>query len=153
MNAMLFENLEAFSRMKGKELPISDWITVTQEMIQDFANATQDKQWVHVDVERAKKETPYKSTIAHGFMSVALLSKFLEDLIEIKSVTMGLNYGLNYVRFMNPVPVNSKLRLMSTVKDIETHKQGVKVTFSCTVAIEGEEKPACVAEFLALFFE
>ena len=153
MNAMLFENLEAFSRMKGKELPISDWITVTQEMIQDFANATQDKQWVHVDVERAKKETPYKSIIAHGFMSVALLSKFLEDLIEIKSVTMGLNYGLNYVRFMNPVPVNSKLRLMSTVKDIETHKQGVKVTFSCTVAIEGEEKPACVAEFLALFFE
>lgn len=153
MNAMLFENLEAFSRMKGKELPISDWITVTQEMIQDFANATQDKQWVHVDVERAKKETPYKSTIAHGFMSVALLSKFLEDLIEIKSVTMGLNYGLNYVRFMNPVPVNSKLRLMSTVKDIETHKQGIKVTFSCTVAIEGEKKPACVAEFLALFFE
>ena len=108
---------------------------------------------VHVDVERAKKESPFKSTIAHGFMSVALLSKFLGDLITIESIKLGLNYGLNKVRFMNPVLVNSKLRLKSTVTGIEDHKHGVKVTFSCTVEIEGVEKPACVAEFLALFFE
>ena len=153
MEGLLFKNIEEFRELKGKELPTSEWITVTQHMINDFANATLDKQWVHVDVERAKKESPYKSTIAHGFMSVALLSKFLGDLITVQSVKMGLNYGLNYVRFINPVPVNSKLRLKSTVKDIEDQKHGVKITFSCTVEIEGEEKPACIAEFLALFIE
>jgi acyl dehydratase len=153
MKTLTFKNIDQFRSMIGKELPTSNWISISQEMINDFANATLDKQWVHVDVERAKVESPYKSTIAHGFMSVALLSKFLEDLIQIESIKMGLNYGLNYVRFMNPVLVNSKLRLKSAVKDIENHKNGIKVTFSCTVEIEGEEKPACVAEFLTLLFE
>ncbi len=153
MEALVFKNIEEFRSMMGEELPTSDWITITQEMITDFANATFDRQWVHVDVERAKKESPFKSTIAHGFMSVALLSKFLGDMVQIQSVKMGLNYGLNYVRFMNPVPVNSNVRLKSSIQNIETHKLGVKVTFSCAVEINGEEKPACVAEFLALFFE
>ena len=153
METLVFKNNDAFREMKGKELPNSNWIRVSQQMINDFANATLDRQWVHVDVERAKKESPFKSTIAHGFMSVALLSQFLGDIIKIESIKMGLNYGLNYVRFMNPVPVNSQLRLSSSVKDIEAHKHGIKVTFSCTVEIKGEEKPACVAEFLALFFE
>lgn len=139
--------------MIGKELPASDWITVTQEMINDFANATLDKQWVHVDVERAQKESPFKSTIAHGFMSLALLSKMLEDLIQIDSLKMGLNYGLNYVRFPHPVPVNSRLQIQASVKDVEDQKQGVKVTFSCTVIIDGYDKPACVAEFLGMMFE
>ncbi|MFN0729398.1 MaoC family dehydratase [Polaribacter gochangensis] len=153
MKALVFKNISEFKEMIGKELPTSDWITVSQEMINDFANATLDTQWVHVDVERAKRESPFKSTIAHGFMSVALLSKFLEDLIQVDSIKLGLNYGLNSVRFMNPVPVNSNLRLKSTVKNIEDHKHGVKVSFSCTIEIEGEEKPACVAEFLTLLFE
>ena len=86
-------------------------------------------------------------------MSVALLSKFLEDVIAIESIKMGLNYGLNYVRFMQPVLVNSELQLQSAVSKIEDHEKGVKVTFSCTVVIKGQEKPACVAEFLALFIE
>jgi len=153
METLIFKNINEFKSMIGKDLPVSDWIIVSQEMINDFANATFDRQWVHVDVERAKRESPFKSTIAHGFMSVALLSKFLGDIVQIKSVKMGLNYGLNYVRFMNPVPVNSNLRLISSVKNIEEHKLGVKAIFSCTVEIEGEEKPACVAEFLALFSE
>ena len=153
MKTLTFDNMNAFRKMKGKELPESDWLLVSQQMINDFADATLDKQWVHVDVERAKKESPFKSTIAHGFMSVALLSKFLGEIIQIKSLKMGLNYGLNYVRFMNPIPVNSKVKLISNVKDIEDYKNGIKVTFSCTVKINGEEKPACVAEFLALFFE
>ncbi len=153
MEKLRFANLAEFKTMIGKELPSSDWITVTQEMINDFANATLDKQWVHVDVERARKESPFKSTIAHGFMSLALLSKMLEDLIQIDSLKMGLNYGLNYVRFPHPVPVNSKLQIQASVKDVEDQKQGVKVTFSCTVIIEGYEKPACVAEFLGMMFE
>ena len=153
MKPLVFKNIEEFKEMIGKKLPTSEWIPVTQQMIDNFAEATQDRQWVHVDVERAKKESPFKTTIAHGFMSVALLSKMLEDLIQVKSIVLGLNYGLNYVRFMNPVPVNSRLRLKSIVKNIEDHKHGVKVTFSCTVEIENQEKPACVAEFLTLLFE
>ena len=153
MEQLVFKNLDNFRQMTGKDLPTSDWICITQEMINDFANATFDKQWVHVDEERAEKESPFKTTIAHGFMSVALLSKFLGDIILVESVKLGLNYGLNYVRFMSPVPVNSHVRLESTVKAIEDHTQGVKVTFSCTVSIKNQEKPACVAEFIALFIE
>lgn len=153
MKTLHFKNIEAFKSMIGKELPTSDWITITQEMINDFANATLDKQWVHVDVERAAKESPFKSTIAHGFMSLSMLSKMLEDLIVIDSVKMGLNYGLNTVRFPHPVPVNSRLQMISSIKNIEDQKQGVKITFSCTVVIKGIEKPACVAEFLAMMFE
>ena len=153
MKTLTFKNMKEFASMNGMALPNSDWIRISQEMITNFANATLDKQWIHVDPDRAKLESPFKSTIAHGFMSVALLSKFLEDLIHIESVKMGLNYGLNYVRFMQPVLVNSELQLQSAVSNIEQHDKGYKVTFSCTVVIKGQEKPACVAEFLALFIE
>lgn len=153
MEALHFKDLTEFKGMVGKELPYSDWLTVTQEMINDFANATLDKQWVHVDEERAAKESPFKSTIAHGFMSLSLVSKMLEDLIAIDSVKMGLNYGLNYVRFPHPVPVNSKLQMQAVIKDIEDQAEGVKITFQCKVVIKGFEKPACVAEFLAMMFE
>ena len=135
-------------------MPVGDWYTITQQMIDDFANATLDKQWIHVDEKRAAKESPFKTTIAHGFMSVAMISKLLEDSFSIKSIKMGLNYGLNKVRFPNPVPVNSQLRMLSVVKEIEEMaNNGIKVTFSCTIEIKGQEKPACVAEFLAAFFE
>ena len=123
-------------------------------MIDDFANATLDKQWIHVDAERAVKESPFKSTIAHGFMSVAMISKLLEEVFTIKSLKMGLNYGLNKVRFPNAVPVNSQLRMLSKVVSIkDLPDNGVKVTFACSIEIKGQEKPACVAEFLAAFFE
>tara|TARA_R110002073_G_scaffold128999_3_gene275162 strand:- start:130740 stop:131201 length:462 start_codon:yes stop_codon:yes gene_type:complete len=153
MNVLHFKDLNEFKSMIGKELPNSEWITVTQEMINDFANATLDKQWVHINEERAAKESPFKSTIAHGFMSLSLVSKMLEGLIVIDSLKMGLNYGLNSVRFPHPVPVNSRLQMISSIKNIEDQKQGIKVTFSCAVIIEGIEKPACVAEFLAMMFE
>ncbi|MCL4159132.1 UNVERIFIED_CONTAM: hypothetical protein GTU68_007556 [Idotea baltica] len=123
-------------------------------MINDFANATLDKQWIHVDEKRALKESPFKSTVAHGFMSVAMISRMLEETFTINSIKMGLNYGLNKVRFPNPVPVNSELRMLSKVMDIEElSNNGIKVTFHCTIEIKGQEKPACVAEFLAALFE
>lgn len=153
METVHFKNLADFKSMVGKALPSSGWIVITQQMINDFAEATQDKQWVHVDDERAKRESPFKTTIAHGFMSLSMLSKMLEDVIKIDSVTMGFNYGLNKVRFPHPVPVNSRLQLNAIVKDIEDQKGGVKITFSCAVTIEGIEKPACIAEFLAIMFE
>lgn len=151
---LVFKNLEEFRSIKGKDLPTGEWYTVTQQMINDFANATLDKQWIHVDEERAAKESPFKSTVAHGFMSVAMISRILEEMFIVKSVKMGLNYGLNKVRFPSPVPVNSELRMHTSVKDIEDiNNNGIKITFSCTIEIKGQEKPACVAEFLAALFE
>jgi len=151
---LVFKNLEEFRSIKGKDLPTGEWYTVTQQMINDFANATLDKQWIHVDQERAAKESPFKSTVAHGFMSVAMISRMLEEMFIVKSVKMGLNYGLNKVRFPSPVPVNSELRMHTSVKDIEDiNNNGIKITFYCTIEIKGQEKPACVAEFLAALFE
>jgi acyl dehydratase len=154
LEKLIFENISEFKSMIGKQLPEGNWYTITQQMIDDFANATLDKQWIHVDQERAKKESPFKSTVAHGFMSVAMISRMLEEAFAIKSIKMGLNYGLNKVRFPNPVPVNSELRMLSSVKEIEAlGDNGIKVTFNCTIEIKGQEKPACVAEFLAALFE
>ena len=119
-----FENLSAFKSMLDKNLPTGNWYTITQEMINDFANATLDKQWIHVDEKRAQKESPFQSTVAHGFMSVAMISRLLEEVFAIKSVKMGLNYGLNTVRFPNPVPVNSELRMHATIKEIEELRAG-----------------------------
>ena len=151
---MVFETISDFKKMIGKELPIGNWYTITQEMITDFSNATLDTQWIHVDEARAAKESPFKSTIAHGFMSVSMISKLLEEVFTIQSLKMGLNYGLNKVRFPNAVPVNSQLRMLSKVLDIQPlANNGVKATFSCTLEIKGQEKPACVAEFLAAFYE
>lgn len=154
MHKLIFENLNDFKSIQGKNLPKGEWYTITQQMINDFANATLDKQWIHVDEQRAEQESPFKSTVAHGFMSVAMISRMLEEMFEVRSVKMGLNYGLNKVRFPNPVPVNSELRMLSSVSNIEDlGDNGVKVTFSCTIEIKGQEKPACVAEFLAALFE
>ena len=151
---VVFDTILDFKKMVGKELPIGNWYIITQEMITDFANATLDKQWIHVDEARAAKESHFKSTIAHGFMSVAMISKLLEEAFTIKSLKMGLNYGLNKVRFPNAVPVNSQLRMHSKVLDIQPLvNNGVKATFSCTLEIKGQDKPACVAEFLAAFYE
>lgn len=149
-----FKNLTEFKSMVGKELPSTEWYTISQEMINDFANATLDKQWIHVDEERAAKESPFKSTVAHGFMSVAMISRMLEGMFSVESVKMGLNYGLNKVRFPNPVPVNSNLRMLAAIKDIEDiENNGIKVIFTCVIEIQGKKKPACYAEFLAVLYE
>ncbi|WP_339661627.1 MaoC family dehydratase [uncultured Polaribacter sp.] len=154
MKPLVFENFATFKLMLNKQLPTGDWYIINQQMINDFANATLDKQWIHVNEKRAAKESPFKTTVAHGFMSVSMISKLLEESFSIKSVKMGLNYGLNKVRFPNPVPVNSELRMHTVVKEIEDlANNGIKVTFSCTIEIKGQEKPVCVAEFLAALYE
>ena len=154
MKLLIFENFTDFKLALEKELPTGNWYQVTQQMINDFANATLDKQWIHVDEERAKIESPFKSTVAHGFMLVSMISKLLEEQFAIKSVKMCFNYGFNKVRFPTPVPVNSELRMHATIKEIEDLGfNGIKVTFSCTIEIKGQEKPACVAEFIAALFE
>jgi len=142
-----------FKSLVGTALPNGEWLTVTQEMINDFAKATQDFQWVHVDLEKIKEHSPFKKPIAHGFMSVSLLSKLLTDLIAVDSATMGVNYGLNKVRFPSPVLVDSQIRLHTVISAIEGYgDNGLKITWNCTVEIKGTQKPACVAEFLSLMF-
>ena len=153
MSKLIFENLAALHSLEGKSLPVGAWFKVSQQMINDFANATLDKQWIHIDEEKASKYSPTGTTIAHGFMSVAMLSELISDLIVIKSVKMGLNYGLNKVRFPNSVPVNSELRLISSLKEIEDFPSGKKLTFNCLIEIKGQEKPACVAEFIFVLIE
>lgn len=154
MKQINFKNISEFRKMLGKNLPDGDWYIITQQMINDFANATLDKQWIHIDEERAKKESPFKKTVAHGFMSVAMISKMLDNAFKIKSLKMGLNYGMNKVRFPNPVLVNSELRMLSSIKEIENlGVSGIKVTFNCIIEIKGQEKPACVVEFIAALFE
>ncbi|MBP2832053.1 MaoC family dehydratase [Aquimarina sp. U1-2] len=154
MNQLTCKNFEEFKTYEGKSLPTGAWITVTQEMINAFAEATLDHQWVHVDLERIKKESPFKKPIAHGFLSVSLLSKMLMDLLIVKTSVMGVNYGLNKVRFPHAVVVNSRLRLHSRIQKIENYNSnGLKITWDCTVEIENIEKPACVAEFISLMFE
>lgn len=154
MAKLTLENFESFRELEGKSLPEGDWITVTQEMIDDFAKATGDFQWIHVDVEKSAKHSPFKKPVAHGFMSLAMLSKMLGELIQVKSARMGVNYGLNKVRFPNPVLVDSRLKLVGSISSIEDYGDtGLKITWKCTVEIEGSEKPACAAEFISLMFE
>ncbi len=153
MAKLTLETFDAFRELEGQQLPVGDWMNVSQEMINDFAKATGDFQWIHVDVEKATKYSPFKKPVAHGFMSVSLISKMLEDIIEVKSAKMGVNYGLNKVRFPSPVLVNSRLRLVGSISNIEDYGDtGLKITWNCQVEIEGSEKPACAAEFLSLMF-
>jgi acyl dehydratase len=132
----------------GQDLGVSDWIQVTQEQINLFAEATGDHQWIHVDPVRAK-EGPYGSTIAHGFLTLSLLPKMYASLIRIEKTRMGVNYGLNKVRFPAPVPVNSRLRCrIKLLAYEEVAGDGVQLNWEMSVEREGEAKPVCVAEFL-----
>ncbi|MGB5653345.1 MAG: MaoC family dehydratase [Robiginitalea sp.] len=154
MAKLVIENLAALRAFEGKDLPSGEWVTVTQEMIDDFAKATGDHQWIHTDVEKAQKLSPFKTTIAHGFLSVSLLSKTLGDLLEVQSAKMGVNYGLNKVRFPSPVPSGSRVRLQSRIATIESYgENGVKITWDCSLELENSPKPACVAQFISLMFE
>ena len=148
------KDFKAFRELEGQAIPTGDWLPITQEMINDFAKATMDFQWIHIDVEKAAKYSPFKKPVAHGFMSVSLLAKLLGDSIRVTSAKMGVNYGLNKVRFPSPVLVDSRVRLNGQVLKIEDYgENGLKVTWNCEVEIEGSEKPACVAEFISLMFE
>lgn len=151
---MTISTLDAFKEMEGQDLPVTDWMEVTQEMVNHFAEATGDFQWIHVDVERAKKESPFGGPIAHGFFSVSLASKFIMETVSVESAKMGVNYGLDKVRFPHPVPVGSRVRMHTKVAQIDAQgPNGVKVFWDCTLEIEGVAKPACVARFISLMFE
>lgn len=151
---MKIENINGLRDIVGQELISSEWIQVTQDMINEFASATKDEQWIHTNPDMAKQFSPFGTTVAHGFYSLSLASKIVMDCMEVESAVMGLNYGLNKVRFPNAVQVDSKLRGRVTLLSVEDYpNNGCKLTTSVVIEIEGQEKPACVAEFISLLFE
>ena len=152
MKLAVYNNLAELKPHVGEEVAVSDWVTVTQERINQFAEATGDHQWIHVDAERAKS-SPFGCTIAHGFLTLSLIPAFGEPAIKVKSIRMGINYGLNKVRFINPVKVNSRVRGRFVLKAFEEIEGGAQITMTVTIEIDGQEKPACVAESISRRFE
>jgi acyl dehydratase len=143
-----FEKLADLAALVGQEVAVSDWIPVTQQQVDLFAEATGDHQWIHVDVERAR-QGPFGAPIAHGFLTLSLLPKFFESALEVLDTRMGVNYGLNRVRFTAPVPVGSRLRARMSLLACEAiPDNGYQMTWSIAVEREGSDKPVCIAESL-----
>jgi acyl dehydratase len=143
-----FAKLDDLRALVGEALATSDWIEVSQARIQQFADATDDHQWIHLDVERAKTG-PFKTTIAHGFLTLSLVPLLVSSAYRIDDVVMGVNYGLNRVRFPTPVPAGSRIRAHVKLVKLEPLDGGAQLTTEITVELEGAAKPACVAEFVA----
>ncbi|NMC08487.1 MAG: MaoC family dehydratase [Candidatus Lokiarchaeota archaeon] len=145
MAKVVLESISAFKTSIGKELGVTDWVQVTQENVNKFADATGDHQWIHVDVARAKKESPFGGPIAHGYLTLSMIASLLFALYEVKKTKLVINYGLNKVRFPAPVLVGARIRARATVVEVKDIEGGVEVELSVTIEIEGGTKPACVA--------
>src|SRR5471030_2971389 len=143
-----FADLAAMKAQLGQEVALSDWFEITQARVDLFADATGDHQWIHVDAERAARESPYGGTVAHGFLTLAMLPAMLVNALHMADMTMGLNYGLNKVRFPAPVTVGSRVRARVAISAIDDIAGGAQVEWLMTVEREGGDKPVCVAEFL-----
>lgn len=147
-----FATLGELSALIGQEVAVSDWIDVSQERVDRFAEATGDRQWIHVDVERAR-QGPFGGPIAHGFLTLSLLPALIEQAFHVEGVRMGINYGLNKVRFVSPVPVGSRLRARFVLLGSENiDGGGVQMTWRVTLEADGQSKPACVAESLIRYY-
>lgn len=143
---------EDLPKLVGKETGVSDWVEITQERINQFADATDDHQWIHVDVERAKKEMPGGKTIAHGYLTLSLIPWLTGGFLKIQGVTRGINYGSNKIRFTNMVPVGSKIRARAKLVSAEPKSGGMQLVNEVTIEILGQDRPACVAETISLIF-
>ncbi len=143
----VFTSADDVFAAKGEKLGSSDWMTISQEQVNQFAEATQDHQWIHVDEEKAK-QGPFGGTIAHGYLTLSLLSALNWQIYKFEGVKMGINYGLNKVRFPSPVRVGSRIRAHTELADVVETDAGLQLTFNTTIEIEGSEKPACAAEGL-----
>lgn len=141
--------LAELKALVGKEVAVSDWVEISQERVNQFAEATGDHQWIHLDVERCKRESPFGGPIAHGFLTLSLLPMLMQNSVRMTDVRMGVNYGLNKVRFPAPVPVGSKVRSRTTVLSVEDIEGGAQVTWQVTIEREGGNKPVCVAESIS----
>ena len=144
------ENPAELKKHVGEKLGTSEWLTIDQTMIDAFADATGDKNWIHVDVERAKREMPGGKTIAHGYLTLSLIPRLSKTVYHIQQRAKGFNYGANRIRFTAPVPVGSRVRLTETLKEAQDTDAGLRLNFECVIEIEGEKRPAMVAETIVL---
>ena len=149
----IFSDFNEFKAAVGTEIGVSEWVDITQERINQFAEATCDEQWIHVDQDRAKKEMPGGRTIAHGLLSVSLAPMFIRSVLGLKGIKNTLNYGADRIRYLAPVPAGSRLRGRTTIAEVEdVPPDGLKVNYHLVIEIEGGERPACVAELIALHY-
>ena len=152
MNQLVINSYDEFAAYLGKNLGASEWLEVSQERINMFADATLDHQWIHVDVERAKAESPYKSTIAHGYLTLSLLPKMWNEIIKVNNLQMMVNYGMDKMRFGKPVLAGSRVRLVTDLAAIENLRGICKAQISFKIEIEGERKPALEGQATFLYY-
>ena len=147
----IISSVEDIQANTGKALGASEWKTLPFSQIQAFADATGDQQWIHVDKERIAKESPFGAPIAHGYLTLSLTNQFLPEIVRVDNISMGVNYGVNKVRFPQPVVVGSRVRGTATLSDAQEVAGGVQAVITITVEIEGAEKPACIVESVSRF--
>ncbi len=152
MPVTVIEGIGGLREYIGREVAVSDWVEVSQERINKFADATEDRQWIHIDVERASIESPFNTTIAHGFLTLSLLSELAKLALRVAGTKMTINYGLNRVRFVSPLYSGSRIRGRFILASIDEINDSVQATWSVTVECEGREKPCCVAEWLVRYY-
>jgi len=150
MKTATFDSLPTLA---GQEIGVSDWVDISQDRINKFADATGDHQWIHVDVERAKKELPGGKTIAHGYLTLSLIPFLTGGMLRVEGVTRGINYGSNKVRFTSMVPVGSRVRARQKLVSAEARAGGMQLTNEVTIEIEGQDRPACIAETISLVYK
>ena len=148
---LVVNGLDELRGLAGQHLGYSEWLEVTQDRVNQFADATDDHQWIHVDVERAKSG-PFGGTIAHGFLTLSLLIALWTELLELRGIGMAVNYGLNKVRFPAPVPVGSSIRLSATLASVTDVKGGVEAVIDAVIERDGSEKPVCVAQVVHRYY-
>src|SRR5580698_6493629 len=149
MKTVSYEDLP---KSAGQDMGVSDWLLIDQDRINKFADATGDHQWIHIDVERAKKELPGGKTIAHGYLTLSLIPMLGSEILRVTGVTRGINYGSNKVRFTNMVPVGSRVRARQKLLAVDPKAGGLQLTNEITIEIEGQERPACTAETISLVY-
>lgn len=154
MPPLVVETPRSLSDFVGSEIAITEWFTVTQDRIRQFAEVTEDRQWIHLDSERAQRESPFGTTIAHGFLTLSLVSHFMRQAVQIRSgVRMGVNYGLNRVRFPSPVRADSQIRARVSLHSVKELAEAVEVVFEISVEGRDSEKPHCVAEWIVRYYQ
>ncbi len=152
MATTILDGIDAVRAAVGTHLGFSDWEVVTQERVDLFADATGDHQWIHVDVERANAESPFGGPIAHGYLTLAMSNEFLPRIVEVRGVSMGVNYGVDKVRFPTPVRVGARVRAGAELVGVDDVSAGIQTTMRVTIEVEGADKPACVIDALSRFY-
>lgn len=151
MAQTVFNGIDEVKAAVGRHLGYSEWLEITQDRVNQFAEATGDDQWIHVDVERAKRESPYGGPIAHGYLTMSLSNMFLPQIVEVRDISMGVNYGVDKVRFPAAVPVGSRVRGGAELVGVDEINGGIQTKIVITIEVEGGAKPACVIESISRF--